>query len=137
MNTTTCRTLLPPPGNPPLAPTELKLTHSRGCLHQSPQASALYSSQTRLRLSRFIHVYSHDVRARHMTWVQHVPTVLNAAQWATQDNITHGRKTPLIQITHVLFQCTDEWTSAAPLPCLLCGAACKAANSTASLMLDC
>ena len=55
----------------------------------------LYSSQTQLRPSRSIHVYRHGVHARQLAWAQPVPTALNAAQWATQDNAAHKRKTLL------------------------------------------
>jgi len=97
----------------------------------------LYNSQTQLRLSRSLHVYRHDTRARQMAWVHPVPTALNAAQWSTQDNSAHGRKALLIQNSRVLLQGTDEWQDAAHLPCPLCQTDCTAADITAHLMLDC
>ncbi len=65
------------------------------------------------------------------------PGATNAAQWATQDDPEHGRKTLMIQNGRLLLSGTAEWKDDAPLQCPLCDETLKASESTMHLMLDC
>jgi len=140
----------PPPGNlpktwsdlPQLINGETVATRCDSLTQLLWQASAyphaLYSAATtELRQSRSIHPYRHDARMRGMAWVQPVPTALNAAQWATQDNAAHARKTLFLQNGRLLLDGITEWADDAPVTCPLCTSELKAGEVAAHLMLDC
>jgi len=97
----------------------------------------LYNSGATLRVSRSVHPHRHDARARAMAWAQPVPTALNAAQWATQDNPAHGRKTLLIQNGRLLLRGVAGWSEDTETECPLCLQACRAGALTEHVMLDC
>jgi len=98
---------------------------------------ALYNSSMQLRSSRKVHVYQHDARARGMAWVQPVPTAVNAAQWATQDDPVHGRKALFNQNGRLLLSGCAEQLEDAQVTCPACAEDITAGKSAYHLMLDC